>query len=301
MIYIVCILAAVVIFLLAHLLYIKMEVRNITRQLVDISKNSIDKKVAIGLVNREIEELTQKINDVITQKKACEASKVKLKNELKQTIANMSHDLRTPLTSIKGYIQFLKLDNISEDEKKEYLSIAEKRVKTLEVLLNDFYELSLVDSMDCQLNLEKINISRVLEEIILGRYSELKSNNLNPRIEIPKENIFVMAEKKSLERIVENLLSNVIRYAKDDASIFLKQEGSSVLLQVSNRVKDLTHEDVDKIFDRFYMADKTRSGNGTGLGLSITKALVEKMHGSITADMTSNVLNVYCRFQAINS
>lgn len=277
----------------------KKQVISVTNQLIDINKNNIDKKITISLINPEIEALTKVINDTINMSKQCEASKIKFQNDLKQNIANMSHDLRTPLTSIKGYIQFLKLDNISDEERVEYLNIAEQRTKSLESLLNDFYELSLVESQDFELNLEKINITNILQEILLCKYNDFTSRDLKPDIQIPNENIYIIAEKKSIERIIENLLSNAIKYARDNVSIYLETNSNVILLKITNTVVNLSVEDVEKIFDRFYMADKNRSEKGTGLGLSIVKTLVEKMNAVITADINNDVLCICCEFKKL--
>lgn len=299
MVYIIIFLLIICVFLAFRLFYVEGQIKSITNQIVYINANKVDKKITIGLLNKKIEKLAEKINEIIQIKKQSEANKVKLENDLRQTIANMSHDLRTPLTSIIGYIQFLKLDNTSEDEKKEYLDIAEKRAKALEVLLNDFYELSLIELLDYELNLEKLNINKILQECILGKYTDFINRDINPRIEIPKNNIYIIAEEKSLQRVIENLLSNSVKYAKDNVEVCLKLEKSAAILEVKNTVEDLTLDDVKNIFNRFYMADKTRSGKGTGLGLAIVKGLVHKMNGSITADIKEDVLSICCRFQKV--
>jgi len=301
MVVIIVVLLIIVTFLIARLFYVEREVQSITKQLIDINENKRDKKLTIGLLNKRIEALAREINRIIQMKKQSQANKVKLENDLRQTIANMSHDLRTPLTSIIGYIQFLKLDNISEDEKKEYLDTAEQRAKSLECLLNDFYELSLIESLDYELNLQKLNINRVLQEVMLGKYADFSNSDIKVNIEIPEENIYIIAEEKSLERVIENLLSNTVKHAKDNVHICLKVEENMVLLRISNIAQDLTIDDAKHIFDRFYMADKTRSGKGTGLGLAIVKGLVQKMNGNITADIIDNRLNIYCRFQNIKN
>ena len=300
MIYIIILLVLILIFLLARLFYIRNELRSIIKQLLDINMNKSDKKVTVGLLNKEIEDLTGLINNTIDMKKECEASKVKLQNDLRQAIANMSHDIRTPLTSIKGYIQFIKMDNMSDDERKEYILIAERRIKTLEVLLNDFYELSLIDSPGYELTIEKVNINRILQETLAEKYIDFVNRKLQPEIEVPGNNIYIAADEEALGRIIENLLSNTIKYAKDNISVYLKVEEPVVLLQISNNTTDLTNEDVKKIFDRFYMADKTRRGSGTGLGLAITKELVEKMNGNITAELKGDMLIICCMFKCIN-
>lgn len=290
----------IVIFLGYKLFYAERQISSLMKQLSEINENKSRGKITIGMSNKKIELLAEEINKAIVIRKQSEAERMKVENDLKQTIANMSHDLRTPLTSIIGYLQFLKLDEISENEKKEYIEIAEHRAKSLEKLLNDFYELSLIESLDYELNMEKLNINNVLQEIILGRYADFAERGLTPNIDIPSKDLYVIAEKKSLERIMENLLSNAIKYASDKIDITLKQEKGGILLTFSNTFTSLTEADIENIFDRFYMADKTRSGMGTGLGLAIVKGLVEKMNGTISSDIKGDMFNIYCSFQAIN-
>lgn len=300
MIYTVVILLIILLFCIAHLHYNKSQIKKIRNELMDINKEKTDSKVTVGLFDKSIESLTEEINKIIDGRRECEASKIKFERELRQTIANMSHDLRTPLTSIIGYIQFLKLDDISEEEKIEYLNIAEKRAKSLESLLNDFYELSLIDSIDFEVKLEKVNISRMIEEILLEKYADFVNRDLVPKVEMPNNMVYILAEQKSLQRVIENLLSNVIKYAKDSVAISLRVEAKEIIFTISNNVINLTKEDVTNIFDRFYMADKTRSGNGTGVGLAVAKALVNKMEGSIVAELTEEVLSINCRFKLIS-
>lgn len=300
MIFIILTLVVITIFLSSRIFYLEKQIVSLTKQLTDINENRINKKVTIGLINKKIEKLAEKINETIQIKMQCEANKVKLENNLRQTIANMSHDLRTPLTSIIGYIQFLKLDKISMEERNEYLEIAESRAKALEALINDFYELSLIDSLDYELNMERLNINKVLQEVILGRYADFVNRNIKPNIEIPNVNIYIIADLRSLERVIENLISNSIKYARDTISISLQKEENSIILIVSNTFTTLTQEDVENIFDRFYIADKTRSGKGTGLGLAIAKGLVEKMGGTIWSDIKDDMFNICCRFESVD-
>lgn len=300
MIYIVISLIVILVFFIAHLQYNKKQINRVRNELMHINKEKADRKVTVGLLDKSIESLAEEINRTIDGRRESEANRVKFERELRQTIANMSHDLRTPLTSIIGYLQFLKLDNTNEEEKLEYLNIAEQRARVLEGLLNDFYELSLIDSIDFQIKFEKVNISRLIEEILLGKYSDFVNRNLSPKVEICSNMVNVLAEEKSLQRVIENLLSNVIKYAKDTVKISLRVERKEAVFTVSNNVSSLTKEDVENIFDRFYMADKTRSGNGTGVGLAVAKSLVNKMDGNISAEFDEEVLSISCRFKLIS-
>ncbi|KGN00673.1 HAMP domain-containing histidine kinase [Clostridium botulinum] len=297
MILIICILMIIIIILFIHLMLTKKEIRNIEKQLKNINENNENNKLTISLINKDIEKLGKSINDTLDLKRQSESNNIRLQGQLKKTIANMSHDLRTPLTSIIGYIQFCKLDDIDEKEKNEFLDIAEKRANSLKELLNDFYELSLIESLDYEIKLEKINISRILQEILLGRYSDFLERDLDPKIQIQNDNIHIIGDKKSIERVIENLLSNSIKYAKENLKVYLGIEKETVILKISNTVDHLDSLDVEKIYDRFYMADKNRSGKGTGLGLSIVRSLIEKMNGSIEANKHEGVLNICCIFK----
>lgn len=292
MIYLVLVLSILVLYLGFRTIYEDIQVKSLINQLRDINENKIEGKLTIGLLNKSIEGLTLKINEAIQLKKQSEAGKIRLENDLRKTIANMSHDLRTPLTSIIGYIQFLKADNLSQAERKEYIAIAEKRAKALEGLLNDFYELSLIESMDYKLQSEKINIKRIVEDAVLGRYADFMNKGITPTIELPKENVYVSGDGKAYERVIENLLGNTVKYAKDRVTVSLYTDKNKVFIRVSNNVDKLNKEDVEKVFDRFYMADKTRSGKGTGLGLSIAKGLVEKMNGQISAALEGDEFTI---------
>ena len=300
MIYIILILVLAVISLLARLLYIQYEIINVTKQLNELNRNRTDNKVVAGLLNKEFEELTVAINENIEIRRQCEASRIRTENSLKRAISDMSHDLRTPLTSIMGYLQFMKSETITEIEKSEYLNIAYQRTKILEGLLDDFYTLSLVDSKDYPITLERINITMVLQELLVGRYGEFLSRNLEMDFRIPEKSIYIIGDKKSVDRVIENLISNVIKYTKTKVNISLQQIDNKAELVICNNVSDLSVEELEKLFDRAYMADKSRStGKGTGLGLAIAKTLMEKMNGDIRISMEEEYLKICCEFTEI--
>lgn len=298
MLYLIFILFIVVIIISYRMFYVEKQIKSLIKQLLEINKEKGNKKVTLGLSNNRLERLAEVINENIDIRKQSEANRIKVENDLRQTIANMSHDLRTPLTAIIGYLQLLKVDDINEDEKKEFLDIAEHRAKSLETLLNDFYELSLIESLDYQLNMERLNISKILQQIVLDRYSDFMERDISPNINIPDKNYYIIAEKKSIDRVIENVLTNAIKYAKDSIDISLQQKQEKILITISNTFTNIGEKDIANIFDRFYMADKSRSGKGTGLGLAIAKGLVEKMDGNITANIDGSIFSICCSFKA---
>ena len=285
---------------LAKFLFTKKELRNITKQLKDYNNKKTNKKIDITLLNKDIEELTIEINNLIDLNAKLIIEKKSVENELKQAVANMSHDLRTPLTSILGYIQLMESDDITEEDKREYLKIAKNRTKRLQTLLNDFFELSIIESVDHNLKLEKLKINNIVEEIVINLYDRFNEKQIVPNIEIPRDNINIIADESALKRVIENLVTNAIKYSDGNISIKLEKINSYVTLTIINAVSYLTERDVELFFDRFYTADQTRLGNGTGLGLSIAKSLMNKMNGKLNARLMDGKLYMECEWSIKN-
>lgn len=294
MIYIIIILSLLLIFFLTQLLFVKKQIKSITEQLRNYNIGKTNKKIDIILLDKEIESIASEINNLIDLHIQSNAEKKFAERELRQAIANISHDLRTPLTSILGYIQLMEGDEVTEEERNQYLKIAKDRTKRLQILLNDFFELSIIESVDYSLKLESLNINNIVEETIMNLYNQFNEKQIIPSIEIPKEKISIMADESAIKRVIENLATNAIKYSYENVGISLERSKTTVILTISNDIKDLTERDIEFFFDRFYMADKTRSGNGTGLGLSISKSLMDKMNGKLSAELKDSWLYVKC-------
>ncbi|GGB69088.1 sensor histidine kinase [Fictibacillus barbaricus] len=273
---------------------------NIKNQLREYNTQPTNQKISIGLFDKELEEVAVEINLLIESRLSERIDKEKSEHLLKQAIANMSHDLRTPLTSILGYIQLLEHDEQITDEKRRYLDITKKRTKRLQSLINEFFELSVIESVDYQLKLKKLNFTKLLWEILLSFFDQLEELNMVPEIDIPKEDIFIMADESAVRRVIENLINNVINHAIGKVSISLEAGNTSAILRVRNQASDLAIIEPHTLFDRFYTSDKTRSGEGTGLGLSIAKSLMLKMEGSITAEKVDEFLVIICEWKLSN-
>jgi len=284
-------------FITIRLLSLKNQLKQMTKQLEQYNMQETDKKVDIALINTELEALAVETNRLIDTIVDIKASKRRTENELKQAVSNMSHDLRTPLTSILGYIQMAESDDVSDDEKKEYLSVAKKRAKRLETLLNGFFELSVIESIDYQLQSERLNIKKMTLDTLMGFYDRFNEKQIEPHINLPDHDIFITSDESAVTRVIENLISNTITYSGGSVSINLEERDSTAAITFSNDAPGLTEEDVERFFDRFYMADQTRSGKSTGLGLSIVKNLMAKMNGDITAELKNNQLSIVCEWK----
>jgi signal transduction histidine kinase len=297
MLYLFIIVMAALAFVLTRFYLLKKEIKNTTRQLCDLNQNKTAKKIDILYNDPHFEELAKEINNQIDLTKQAEAVKRSTENELKQAISHISHDIRTPMTSILGYIQFLESDDISSESKKEYIETIKNSAGRLKVLLEDFFELSIIEQADYPLKMERVPFNDLIVEALLGFYEEFKKRDIEPEIHIPDNDIMAMADSSAVKRVVENLIVNAIRYSTGHVVIRLDQKETEVQLRISNSVDKLSEQDVTHLFDRFYKADQTRTGKGTGLGLPIAKSLMEKMNGSISAELEDNQLTMNCKWK----
>mgnify|MGYP000689932567 FL=1 len=289
---------AAVSYVLIRFYLLKKEMKRATLQLRQLHQQGSAKKLTISYYDRDFEELAQEINNQIDLTKQAEAVKRSTENDLRQAISHISHDIRTPMTSILGYIQFLESDEMSHEEKKKYIETIKNSAGRLKVLLEDFFELSIIEQADYPLKTEKVSDKHLIIESLLGFYEEFKKRDIEPNIHIPEQDIMMMADSSLMKRVIENLAVNAIRYSTGNVTIQLKEMDTAVQLKISNSVGKMSELDVHQMFDRFYKADQTRTGKGTGLGLPIAKSLMEKMNGSIHAELKENHLTMICEWEA---
>lgn len=273
----------------------KREIRHIAMQIREFRKRKTSKKVNTEILDKDMENLAYETNEFLELYKRSEQEKILFENSLQQGIANMSHDLRTPLTSIKGYLKLLENDEVN---KEEALRILKSKTEKLNVLINDFFELASIESKDYELEMTKLNLTNILRDEILAFYEAFERKGIEPNTNISSKPIFINGDKDSLERIIENLISNTLKYADNNIEIRLEQCNDKAVLKISNICANIDKKDILYMFDRFYMADKVRKGQGVGLGLSIAKSLMEKMNGSIKSNFEQNKVTIICEWEA---
>lgn len=274
----------------------KKEIKNIVMQIRKFRKRKTSKKISIQIWDKDIEDLAYEMNEFLELYKVIEQEKTRFENSLQQGIANMSHDLRTPLTSIKGYLKLLENNEIN---KEEALVILKSKTEKLNILINDFFELSSIESKDYELEITTLNLTNILRDEILAFYEAFERKGIEPNINISSNPIFINGNKDALERVIDNLLSNTLKYSDSNIEIILEECNSKAVLKISNVCSNIEEKDILYMFDRFYMADKVRKGQGTGLGLSIAKSLIEKMNGTIRANLKQNKVTIICEWEEI--
>ena len=283
-------LIAIIIFLITIIIGYKREFRRINKQIIE----NLDEyaNIKTKFVDKDIENLVASINLIFDSRQKIVAEKNKNEEKIREGISNMSHDLRTPLTSIMGYLQMIKSEKSSEADKKEYMDIVEKRTKSLQQLISSFYDLSRMEGNEYNFNYKKVNLSSILCENIAVFYNDFRNNNIEPIIEIDENVKDIISDDGAINRIFSNLITNMIKHGESFVKITLRQENDMIITEFTNKATGLTAENVDKLFDRFYTVDNSRSDRNTGLGLYITKILVEKLGYNIIAQLDNEILKI---------
>lgn len=283
-------LIAIIIFLITIIIGYKREFRRINKQIIE----NLDEyaNIKTKFVDKDIENLVASINLIFDSRQKIVAEKNKNEEKIREGISNMSHDLRTPLTSIMGYLQMIKSEKSSEADKKEYMDIVEKRTKSLQQLISSFYDLSRMEGNEYNFNYKKVNLSSILCENIAVFYNDFRNNNIEPIIEIDENVKDIISDDDAINRIFSNLITNMIKHGESFVKITLRQENDVIITEFTNKATGLTAENVDKLFDRFYTVDNSRSDRNTGLGLYITKILVEKLGYNIIAQLDNEILKI---------
>ncbi|WP_415345331.1 sensor histidine kinase [Clostridium perfringens] len=270
------------------------EINRLTLELKKLNSEGKIEKLRLSLPNKNIENLIVEINTLIDDKRKMENIYKEKDIELREAIANMSHDLRTPLTSIMGYVYLLNDDKLDKEERKEYLKIIEKRSLVLNDLITNFYGLSRIQADQYEIKLEPVNLELVLGEIIAAFYETLDYKFGEPEINIEEGLGPVLGDKQALNRIFTNLIENIIKHGEGEVKISLKKKNKYIVMEFSNKAEELEPKDVNRIFEKFFTKDRMRTGQNTGLGLAIVKLLVEKQGQRIEAKKVGNrlVINI---------
>ena len=287
------ILAALCAVLGLRLYALEKDIRSCARQL----REDEGARVRMAAPNRAAEDLLSAVNRLLELREADEAEHRRQEHAIRQQISNISHDLRTPLTSILGYLQLLEGDSLTAEERREYLGIVQGRAKALQSLITSFYDLSRLEGGEYPLSREKVDLYHVLSELVAEFYNDFEQSGFDMTVELAPGLPAVTADPAGVLRVFTNLIRNALEHGRKRMSILLYREGETVVSAFSNDAAELTREDVEHVFDRFFTADKMRTGQSTGLGLAIVKALVGQMGHRVTAALDGEMFTVQVRWR----
>ena len=284
------ILSAVVLFLSVKIHTLKVSMEEIRVQLTDWLKTDTNTLISISSSDRQMRLLTSDLNRQLRQLRRQRRQYLDGDRELKDTITNISHDLRTPLTAICGYLDLLR-DEEKSEKVTHYVMAIQNRAEVLKQLTEELFRYSIIMSAQESMQLEPLCVNDLLEQSIVSFYATLTKRGITPQIDITEKKIMRTLNRTAFLRVLNNILNNAVKYSGGDLNILLTETGEIIF---SNTAKNLNDVQVGKLFNRFFSVETAR--NSTGLGLAIAKTLVEQMQGTITAQYHDSVLSVCIDF-----
>lgn len=292
------ILFAILFFLsITALLLYRRQVGGLSEQLKDLEPGS-NQRLTCSVRDRNILSLCRLVNTYIDSQQKLVLQAREAEEELKYTIASVSHDIRTPLTGASGYMQMAEKTE-DPDKRKEYCRIVRGRLKDLEQLLDQLFLYTKLTSQEISLQMEPVSLFPLVCEVLTGFYGKFQEQNREPSLDFQEEAIQIQGDSSQLKRVLGNLVSNSLSYGL--GPLFIVQKGNT--LTFSNKVKDPGSIDPDQMFVRFYRGDPSRNASKSshaGLGLSIARELTQAMGGKIEARLHEDILEIVLTFQGIS-
>jgi signal transduction histidine kinase len=286
--FVACVFIISSLFLLQRITRMNRQLDHMTSKLKRAVQGNLSTRV-LSTGNSRVDELIYRLNELIEQLEKVQVQTIRSEAARKSLLSSISHDIRTPLTSIIGYVEALK-DEIaaSEQERAEYLEIISRKSASLKELIEDIFHMAKLDADELPIRLELVDLAELTREALIECLPQLTSQQLQPVVQIPEHACRVLADRSSLIRVMSNLLKNALQYGRDGGvvGVELVEHPNEYRVVIWDRGAGIAQEDLPHLFDRMYRADRSRSlhAGGSGLGLAIAKALVEKHSGDIWAE-----------------
>ena len=286
----ICVLTLCVLTILIYLLILRHSIREVAEELEEKLRTDTNTLISISIGDSSVQLLASRIN---RQLRALRKERLKLQtgnDELTTAVTNISHDLRTPLTAICGYLDLLEQESQSEKSGR-YLAVIRERTDAMRSLTEELFRYSVITATTDELCMEEVFLNDILEQSLAGFYGALSARGITPELQMPEEKVARRLDAAALRRIFDNILSNAVKYSSGDLAVSLMPDGA---VTFSNSAPSLSRVQAERLFDRFYTVETACSS--TGLGLSIAKLLTEKMGGTITAEYESGHLQICIAF-----
>lgn len=286
----ICSLALAALCLLAYLLVLRHSLREAAEELDEKLRTDTNTLISISTGDRAMQSLVTHIN---RQLQAPRRERLRLHSgnaELTAAVTNISHDLRTPLTALCGYLDLLEQEPQTEAAAR-HLAVIRERTDAMRALTEELFRYSVLTATADELHTEPVCLNDVLEQSLAAAYGALSARGITPSVQLPEEKVIRPLDAAALRRVFDNILSNAAKYSDGDLAVVLAPDGE---VTFSNRASALSRVEAARLFDRFYTVDSARGS--TGLGLSIAKLLTEKLHGTISADYENETLRICIAF-----
>lgn len=276
--------------------YYRRQIKNVKSQISFLNQHETNMLITSDQKSGCVAELTDELNTLIEQTAALRKEIADNESHLKDTIINLSHDIRTPLTSMDGYFQLL-LKSDDPVERQQYAAVISDRLSSLKEMLDELFTYAKLTNKAYEVELIPCAVNEILLSVLFSFYKDIKQRGIEPLIDVPEQDMFIQGSEPALRRIFQNILKNCIEHGNNHFSVRLINANDTIQIYFENDYQTQEPIDGSKVFNRFYKADEARSKTSTGLGLSIAKELVERLNGSIKSNVQNNTFVISVSFQ----
>ena len=288
---VIVVLSILVITLLIRVVTINIELKNITRELKEITEKDTNLLLSTSSGDKSIKILVDSLNKELKKLLSLKREYSKGIFDVKKSAENIAHDIRTPLTAIKGYVDLLEEEELSEEGRK-YLEIIRGRTQYLKSLTDELF-LSLSMKSRGVLNLSNIDAKSILEEALVSYYNEFKKKGMSPSLMTPNEKVIIKADSKALYRAYSNIISNALKYGEGEFKVEMDEKGNTIF---SNLAPNMDSVEANKLLDRYYTISDAKASSG--IGLSISKEILQEMGGELKVKLENNRLYISITYKS---
>ncbi len=279
-----------------RLCMIKKQLRSMREELPLTKEKGYDRLLTVALVDKDVSALAAEINSNLSYQKQLKLTTEQTELAMKRSVSDIAHDLRTPLTVIRGNLQMLEIGEQLTQKGKEQLRISMEKADSMKQMAEDFFELSVLESDGSAVQTERLDLTAALVEFIIANEAVIRCNGIEPEISLPEKSMFVMADEAMLQRMLSNLLNNALKHGHGSFSLSLLEEDAHTVIAFENALRPDSDIDTSRLFERTYRADKARHGSGAGLGLYIVRLLAHKQGAEVSARITGDRLSIRVEF-----
>lgn len=274
------------------------QVRSTCRHLAFMKQHKTNLRLHSNLPFSELYELEDSINALLDGADELRHKAEHNEQNLKDAITNISHDIRTPLTSLDGFFQLLKNAD-SEEEREQCVEVIQNRINNLKYMLEELFTYTKLQNQDYQLQTEPVELTQCIGSALIAFYNDFQEKGIDVQTAFAEEEITVNCNPEAVQRIVQNVLKNVLDHGSKAVKVALNREKKRVVFTCANQVDNPNRIDISQLFTRFYKADPARTHSSTGLGLAIAKGLAERMHGGMSAALEDDWFAVTVWFEML--
>lgn len=275
--------------LIFYLHAVKKQLRLIKAEIEKNRDKDYNRLITVSLFDKDVSDLAAAMNKSLDDQKKLKYDAERAEQSLRASVSDIAHDLRTPLSVIKGNLQLIEQENALTGDLKDHLRVSLEKAEALKNMTDEFFELAVLESDLSEVALSRINITNLLMEFLADNEGVITLANLTPEIDFAQRAVFALADEQLLMRIFGNLLGNILKHSTGRFSIILDE---SCTVAFENAVEDPSAIDVSRLFERTYRGDSSRRGSGAGLGLYIVRLLAGKQGAKVSAEMRGNILSI---------